>query len=113
MLKSIPEPKPNRLDKKIGRITGPKNFDVFWISYNSQVVFNCGAEWFSQADGYITDSLLELFGRGFRLKNIFLSAGYRGKNADSQSYYDIYDCDWSTLAIGDTMIHITIGFNSP
>ena len=105
MLEPISEP--IGIKTKIGRITGKKDIDVFWISNNRQVAFYVGGVWYGQKDGYVIDSLYELLG-SVNIQKLFLSSGYREKRADAQSYYDIYDCEWSSLALGNIILHLHV-----
>ena len=99
---------PKDAGKKIGRITGKKEIDVFWNSNKNQVLFNLYDEWLSQKNGYILESLTYFFGNNIRVKKMFLSSGYHTYRTDSQSYYDIYDSEWSDLANSNMILHLVV-----
>ena len=103
----IPVAAPNSRLTKVGRITGKKNIDVFWDPNNSRILLAMDGAWFSTKRRYVTETLRDCFGTNYRLRKIALSSGYL-RSADTQSYYDIYDCEWADLASTNMLIHLVI-----
>ena len=103
----LPIPEPIAPLKKIGRITGVKDIDVFWISNNLPVIVHVDGLWYAQKDDLVINTIEKILGK-IKIKNIFLSSGYLGRDADSLSYYDIYDCEWSSLAYANVIMNVKV-----
>jgi hypothetical protein len=103
----IPVTNPNRQLAKVGRITGKKNIDVFWDPNNGRLLLDVDGAWFSAKRRYVTETLRDCFGADVHIRKIALSSGYL-RSADTQSYYDIYDCEWADLASTNMLVHLVI-----